>query len=84
MKKRKFFIKVPGIGDMEVVIESLWGLCSFEPALIINRELKGKKALETVIHEYLHAMNPKASEKYVQEHSATLANLLWQLGARVK
>lgn len=83
MKKRTLFIKVPGIGKMEVVIDRLSGLCAYGPTIIIESELDGKEALETVIHEYLHAMNPGAKEQYIQEHGEALANLLWQLGARV-
>jgi fructose-specific phosphotransferase system component IIB len=63
--------------------ENADGLAWKEDSTIeIDERLKGKKHLETVIHEALHILNPEMSETQVVEQSKAIKNLLWKLRYR--
>lgn len=50
--------------------------------LKINSKLRGKKELETILHEALHGCIWNLSEEDIQQTGEDLANLLWKLGYR--
>lgn len=45
---------------------------------------RNRAALELLIHEAYHALNPAYDESVVEQHSRDLARLLWGLGWRAK
>lgn len=55
-----------------------------ERILIDERTFKkrNRAALELLIHEAYHALNPAYDESVVTQHAADLARLLWSLGVR--
>lgn len=50
--------------------------------LWINKKLKGKALLSTILHELLHIIEPRWSEEAVLELENDLAEILWNLGYR--
>lgn len=59
------------------------GACSKRRQVIkVHQSLSGKKLLETVIHEVLHAEHWQIDEEYVNVTAADLARILWRVGFR--
>ena len=59
------------------------GICIESPHVMkIRRTLSGRKLLETVVHEMLHAEHWQIDEEYVERTAADIARLLWRLGYR--
>jgi len=50
--------------------------------IAINKQLKGKKELDTNIHEMLHACGWSLDEEWVRDTATDIANALWELGYR--
>lgn len=48
----------------------------------IRRSLDGRKLMETMVHEALHAAHWQIDEEYVHETAADIARILWRLGYR--
>ena len=44
----------------------------------VDPRLKGRQALEILIHESYHILNPEASETKVSRDAKKLANILWK------
>ena len=84
MKEQDFEITVPGRGQFDVVVDRLAGLCSTGPTILIDRDLEGKDALDTAIHEYLHALHPDWKEKRVARTATAMTKYLWKLGVRIR
>lgn len=61
--------------------EKAYGLAD-HTEVVIDERLKGKKHLEILLHECLHYLYPKASEKEVVEKSIRLTKTLWHEGYR--
>ena len=62
-----------------------YGLCEFDRATInYERGLRGRLLLVIVIHELLHALFPRASEKVVTQAAEDIADALWRMGYRDK
>lgn len=54
------------------------------PAIVFDPKLGGRQALETLIHESLHAIfDKKLSERQVENAGRDIAGFLWRLGYRV-
>jgi len=57
-------------------------------AISISPRLKGKRKLEILIHESLHAEYPSIAkgteEEWVEEAAESISKLLWKLGYREK
>lgn len=54
-----------------------WGLADSAGFVEIDERLKGKKALEILVHECLHLLFPESSEEEIVKKSVTLTNTLW-------
>ena len=52
------------------------------PRIVIDAGLRGRKRLEVIVHELLHALNPTTSEEHVTQQGKDLARVLWTLGYR--
>lgn len=52
--------------------------------VLISHKLKGRRRLDTEIHEYLHLVNPLLSEEAVTQQASDLAKILWTLGYRLQ
>ena len=50
----------------------------------ISTEIKGKKELEVLLHEALHACHWDLDEEAVYESANDIANMLWKCGFRKK
>lgn len=62
--------------------KDLDGLSFFEVAIWINSHVRGQAELETWIHELLHQLKPKMSEKDVASLARNIKSLLWRAGYR--
>ena len=59
------------------------GWCYHEESkILISMKLKGRRRLDTEIHEYLHLCNPLMSEEAVTQQASDLAKILWSLSYR--
>lgn len=48
----------------------------------VDKDIKGKKQLEIILHESLHIIYPEREEAFIIEESITLTNTLWHEGFR--
>jgi hypothetical protein len=48
----------------------------------IDSRLKGKRLLETLIHETMHIINPFFTEEAVEAYSKEMTRVLWNSGFR--
>jgi Zn-dependent peptidase ImmA (M78 family) len=63
--------------------EKAHGLCyKTEREIVIDPQERPQCLLNTVIHELLHAIMPKASEATVEFIADTLSSALWRMGYR--
>ena len=62
--------------------EQAYGISSSDGVIEIDERLRGKKAMEILIHELLHLTNPKDDEKTIICKSVTLTKVLWNEGYR--
>lgn len=62
--------------------EQAYGISSSDGVIEIDERLRGKKAMEILIHELLHLTNPKDDEKTIIRKSVTLTKVLWKEGYR--
>ncbi len=49
---------------------------------ILDARMRGRKRLEVIVHELLHALNPTQSEEHVEQQGKDIARVLWTLGYR--
>jgi hypothetical protein len=49
----------------------------------VSNDIGGRDHLETVLHELLHVLLPRASEKRVTQYGKELADTLWEIGYRM-
>lgn len=52
------------------------------PRILVDENLRGRKRLEVIVHELLHALNPTQSEEHVDQQGKDIARVLWSLGYR--
>jgi len=52
------------------------------PRIRINRELRGVRMLDVLIHEMLHRLGWHIDEDFVAQGAEDMADVLWQLGYR--
>lgn len=63
--------------------QGLDGQCFYNPpAIEIGAHCRGKRELDTLIHEMLHAAHPKMIEKEVHDTARDIAKVLWKWGYR--
>ena len=61
------------------------GKCNFtDRTVALNPEVNGRLALDTAIHEGVHACYPDMDEPAVTEAATDIAKFLWRLGYRRK
>jgi hypothetical protein len=58
--------------------QKAWGLADSDGTIYIDPRLKGKKALEILIHECLHVLWNEEDEEQVVNKSISLCNAIWQ------
>ena len=58
--------------------QKAWGLADSDGTIYIDPRLKGKKALEILIHECLHILWKEEDEEQVINKSISLCNAIWQ------
>ena len=80
-------------GKFNIYIEDIDGLCcdpdvvpDSEKSITISPRLKGRRRLEVVIHECLHAEYPsitgREEEEWVDTAALNISKLLWRMGYR--
>jgi hypothetical protein len=79
-------------GKFNIYIEDIDGLCCDpdvvpdpEKSITISPRLKGRRRLEVVIHECLHAEYPSIDgneEEWVDTAALNISKLLWRMGYR--
>lgn len=62
--------------------EQAYGISSSDGVIEIDERLRGKKAMEILIHELMHLINPKEDEKTIIRKSIILTKVLWKEGYR--
>jgi hypothetical protein len=62
--------------------EQAYGISSSDGVIEIDERLRGKKAMEILIHELLQLTNPKEVEKTIIRKRVSLTNVLWNEGYR--
>lgn len=50
----------------------------------IDPRIKGKRRLETLIHEMMHHRHPHWTEEHVAKEAEVMAKFLWKNGVREK
>lgn len=55
----------------------VWGFSDSSGFVEIDIRLKGKKAMEILLHECLHLLYPEDSEEEIVKKSVILTNTLW-------
>lgn len=68
--------------DDGVVIGLCDDPCEKDPQILIDKELKGKQMLQTIVHEFLHSYNWKWSERFVESLAINLGEVLYENGYR--
>lgn len=58
--------------------EKVWGVAHSDGLIEIEERLKGKKALEIIIHECMHLLFPQADEEEIVKKSVALTKILWK------
>ena len=72
-------------GYTEAPVRRNGKLMKFPREIYIDSHEKGKrKHLEIAIHEAIHAMDPQATEGWVERAGHEVARLVWGLGYRLK
>lgn len=62
---------------------SIWGLCDYPGRTItLHESMSGERLLEITAHEVAHAVNPKLSERDVEQIGRAVAKVLWRDGWR--
>jgi hypothetical protein len=62
--------------------EKAHGIACSDGEILIDSRLRGKKALEILIHEVLHILNAEDSEDEIVRKSVALTKILWKEGYR--
>ena len=58
--------------------EKVYGVAHSDGLIEIEERLKGKKAMEILIHEVLHLLWAEAEEDEIEKKSITLTKILWK------
>jgi hypothetical protein len=61
-----------------------YGVCYRQPTIWIRPDKCSEEHLDTCIHETLHATFPAMTEAEVHRAAGDVANVLWELGWRMK
>ena len=78
-------------GTYKIYREDIDGLCCMldsdcseppERAISISTKLRGKRLMDVIIHEALHAEDPDASEEWVEAAGTNISAFLWKMGYR--
>lgn len=75
--------KIKGVVYRKLLRRNAVGLVEDgDDTIYIDPRLKGRKKMEILIHEALHILFPKMTEKAVIENSVELTKMLWAEGYR--
>lgn len=70
-------------GSWDFIMDDPLGLTVHEPGVVhIKRSRETLDRLDTIVHETLHASNPKMSEAEVARIAGDVAAVLWKAGYR--
>lgn len=74
--------KLPPVIERKLGRHKADGLCWDDGTIEIDPRLKGKRRLETLIHEMIHHRHPHWTEEKVEAEGEVLARFLWKHGIR--
>ena len=74
--------KLPPVIERKLGRHKADGLCWDDGTIEIDPRLKGKRRLETLIHEMIHHRHPHWTEEKVETEGEVLARFLWKHGVR--
>jgi hypothetical protein len=74
---RRIKVKYSKLGKQKA-----WGLAHSDELIEIDIRLKGRKAMEILIHEICHILAPEDDEEEVIRKSVILTKTLWHEGYR--
>lgn len=73
----------PQIRERKLGREKADGLYHSDGLIEIDPRLRGSVRLETLIHEYIHHLQPEAEEKTVDKQAKQLSAFLWKNNVRI-
>lgn len=53
-----------------------------QPTIVVRAELRGKRRIEVLVHEAIHACFDRMPERTVQRVGMDISTFLWRLGYR--
>ncbi len=69
--------------DKTEIERDSWGMTRDDERLIeISNKARGRRELDTLIHECLHAPMPWLEEWFIERTATEITNILWKLGYR--
>lgn len=74
--------KLPPVIERKLGRHKADGLCWDDGTIEIDQRLKGKRRLETLIHEFLHFRHDHWTEEKVELEGEAMARFLWKYGIR--
>ena len=75
-------MKAPRVVERKLGRYKAWGTCSSDGEIEIDPRQKPKEYLDTLIHELLHWISPKMSERKVRASARLITAELWTRGFR--
>jgi len=75
-------MKAPRVVERKLGRYKAWGTCSSDGEIEIDPRQKPKEYLDTLLHELLHWVVPKMSERKVRASARLITHELWKRGFR--
>ena len=75
-------MKAPRVVERKLGRYKAWGTCSSDGEIEIDPRQKPKAYLDTLLHELLHWISPKMSERQVRNAARLMTAELWKRGFR--
>lgn len=77
-KRKKILVTERKLGR-----EQAWGLAyKDEKRIELEKAMRGKKRMKTLVHEALHQVFPEASESRILKAGIIIGNILWEQSYR--
>jgi hypothetical protein len=75
-------MKAPRVVERKLGRYKAWGTCSSDGEIEIDPRQKPKQYMDTLVHELLHWISPKMSERQVRAAARLMTRELWKAGFR--
>lgn len=74
--------KLPVVVERKLGRHQADGLCWDDGTIEIDPRIKGRRRLETLVHEFMHFRQPHWTEAHVSKEAEILSKFLWTHGVR--